>query len=73
MPSVPNENPLRTCRHFGISRQCFYIWKRAYERDGEAGLVNKKPCPQNVALRTPRGRDLDTLLPSKHLSPPFWR
>jgi transposase InsO family protein len=42
-----------TCRHFGISRQCFYIWKRAYERDGEAGLVNKKPCPENVALRTP--------------------
>jgi transposase-like protein len=22
------------CRHFGISRQCFYIWKRAYEKDG---------------------------------------
>jgi transposase len=26
------------------SRSLFYIWKAAYEREGAAGLVNKKPC-----------------------------
>jgi hypothetical protein len=31
----------------------FYVRKGAYEKDGKAGLVNKKPCPNNVALRTP--------------------
>lgn len=46
-------NVALTARHFGISRQCFYRWKRAFEECGEAGLINKKPCPVNVALRTP--------------------
>lgn len=42
-----------TCRYFGISRETFYKWKRAYEKKGEAGLINSKPCPQNPKLRTP--------------------
>ncbi|EOE0523023.1 hypothetical protein ACJ8VI_001474 [Providencia stuartii] len=25
----------KTCRHFGSSRETFYTWKRAYERDCE--------------------------------------
>ena len=29
----------KTCRYFGIGRASFYRWKRAYEQDGEAGLV----------------------------------
>lgn len=41
------------CRHFGISGESFYKWKRAYERDGERALINSKPCPQNPKLRTP--------------------
>jgi transposase-like protein len=47
-------NVARTCRHFGISRQCYYNWLRAYERRGEAGLVNRGPCPENHSLRTPK-------------------
>jgi transposase len=47
-------NVALTARRFGISRQCFYIWKRAYERRGEAGLVNKSPCPVNMPLRMPQ-------------------
>jgi len=35
-------NVSRTCRYFGISRQTFYEWKRAYEKIGEDALVNKK-------------------------------
>jgi transposase len=37
-------NVRKTCRYFGIPRSLFYVWKDAYEREGEAGLVNKKPC-----------------------------
>jgi transposase-like protein len=47
-------NVAKTCRRFGISRQCFYNWLRAFERRGEAGLINRGPCPENHALRTPR-------------------
>ena len=42
-----------TCRHFGISRDTFYQWKRAYVARGERGLINSKPCPENLKLRTP--------------------
>lgn len=46
-------NISKACRYFGIGRQAFYEWKKAYEQYGEAGLVNKKPCPSNPSLRTP--------------------
>jgi transposase-like protein len=42
-----------TCRHFGISREIYYQWKRAYAAHGEKGLINSKPCPENPKLRTP--------------------
>ena len=38
-------NIARTCRHFGISRQAFYRWKRRYEADGEAGLWDRSARP----------------------------
>ena len=47
-------NVSATCRHFGISRSIFYEWKSAYEREGEIGLINSKPCPQNLKARTPK-------------------
>ena len=31
----------------------FYRWKSLYKKDGEAGLVNKKPIPKNPTNRTP--------------------
>jgi transposase len=45
-------NVTATCHHFGISREIFYRWKRAYPKDGEQALVNSKPCPTNPKLRT---------------------
>jgi transposase InsO family protein len=42
-----------TCRYFGISRDTFYRWKQAYAERGEKGLINSKPCPHNIVLRTP--------------------
>jgi len=47
------KNISKTCRYFGISRQCFYDWKTAYQLYGEKGLVNSKPCPQNPTLPFP--------------------
>lgn len=39
----------KTCRYFGIGRASFYRWKRAYEQDGEAGLVNAKTISKKSA------------------------
>ena len=47
-------NISKTCRYFGICRETFYKWKRAYEAHGEAALVDSKPCPENHKLRIPR-------------------
>jgi transposase-like protein len=48
-----SNNVSKTCRYFGISREVFYCWKRAYEQRGEQALINSKPCPENPKLRTP--------------------
>lgn len=34
------KNVAKTYRHFSISRQTYYTWKKAYERYGEQGLIN---------------------------------
>jgi transposase InsO family protein len=44
----------RTCRHFGISRQAFYRWKRRYEAHGEAGLWDRARRPHRSPRATPR-------------------
>ena len=38
-------NIARTCRHFGISRQAFYRWKRRFDAHGEAGLWGRSTRP----------------------------
>lgn len=44
-------NVSKTCRYFGISREIFYQWRRAYKALGETALINSKPCPQNPKIR----------------------
>jgi transposase-like protein len=46
-------NVRQTCRYFGIPRSLFYLWRAAYEREGEAGLVNKKPIAHSHPNTTP--------------------
>ena len=46
-----NGNVSQSCRFFGISRDTFYRWKRDYETEGEKGLINSKPCPENPKIR----------------------
>lgn len=38
------KNISKACRYYGICRETFYQWKRAYEQLGEEGLINNKPC-----------------------------
>lgn len=40
-------NVRKTCRHFGMPRSLFYVWREAYAREGEVGLVNKRPCARS--------------------------
>jgi transposase InsO family protein len=51
--AIETKNISKTCRYFGITRETFYQWKRAYNEKGETGLINRKPCPENPKLRTP--------------------
>ena len=45
-------NIRKTCRYFGIPRSLFYVWRGKYEREGEAGLINKRPCAHSPPLAT---------------------
>jgi transposase InsO family protein len=47
-------NVARTCRHFGISRQAFYRWKRRFEVHGEAGLWDRPRRPHRSPRALPR-------------------
>lgn len=47
-------NVAKTCRYFGISRQCFYKWVRRYETHGEAGLSDRSRKPHNSPRATPK-------------------
>ena len=31
-------NVVKTCRYFGVSRSTFYLWRRRYQAQGDAGL-----------------------------------
>lgn len=43
----------RTCRHFGISRQAFYKWKRRFDELGAAGLYDRPHTPHRSPRATP--------------------
>ena len=47
-------NVSKACRYYGISRETYYQWKRAFAARGEAGLINSKPCPVNLKRRVPQ-------------------
>src|SRR3972149_5006754 len=41
------ENASLTCRHFGISRDTFYRWRRRFEEFGPGGLEDGSQRPKN--------------------------
>src|SRR5947208_7024256 len=46
-----SRNAALTCRHFGISRDTFYRWKRRFDAGGPGGLEDGSHRPRRV--RTP--------------------
>src|SRR6516165_1241631 len=46
-------NVAATCRYYGVSRQCFYKWRRRYEELGEEGLRDGSSRPLNSPNETP--------------------
>ena len=46
------KNVARTCRHFGISRQTFYRWKRRFDRHDLATLEGHSHRPRKVRQPT---------------------
>ncbi|QGP54980.1 hypothetical protein PsalMR5_02425 [Piscirickettsia salmonis] len=46
--ALESKNVSRTCRYFGVSRESFYTWRRAYEQDGEEGLINNSCYALNL-------------------------
>jgi len=47
----------RTCRHFGISRNTFYKWRRRFAEHGVSGLCNRPGRPH----RSPRAKPAEVI------------
>lgn len=45
-------NIAATCRYYGISRQCFYTWRRRYEAEGLEGLKDRSSAPHHTPHAT---------------------
>ncbi|MGI5405021.1 helix-turn-helix domain-containing protein [Streptomyces sp. CA-135486] len=41
-----------TCRYYGISRQCYYIWLRRYEAEGLERLKDRSSAPHHTPHAT---------------------
>jgi transposase len=48
-----SSNVAQTCRHFGISRQAFYKWKKRFDAHGAAGLCDRPRRPHRSPRATP--------------------
>lgn len=48
-----SRNVAPTCRHFGISRQAFYKWKKRFDAQGTAGLRDRPRRPHRSPRATP--------------------
>ena len=44
-------NATKACKEYNIPRSSFYDWKKAYDKEGEAGLLRKKPIAKSHPRR----------------------
>ncbi len=44
---LSSKNVLSNCRDFGIPRSTFYRWRKAFLKEGKAGLFLKKPVAKS--------------------------
>jgi len=63
------ENAALTCRHFGISRDTFYRWRRRFLEFGPAGLEDGSHGPKNVRKPTWFKELEDAVLELRRLTP----
>ena len=47
-----SRNVAHTCRHFGVSRQTFYRWRRRYDPYDLTTLEERSHCPRQRRLPT---------------------
>jgi transposase InsO family protein len=64
-------NAALTCRHFGVSRDTFYRWRRRYERSGVGGLEDGSHRPKQVRKPT-WSKDLESAVLELRLLTPGW-
>src|SRR5260221_7336237 len=69
--SFNGRNVRRTCRHFGISRQTFYRWKRRFDRHDLTTLEERSHRPRQVRKPT-WSADLAQRVLSLRLQYPRW-
>ncbi len=43
----------KACRHFGIARSSFYVWRDRYRELGDEGLKSRRCCPHKHPNKTP--------------------
>ena len=46
-------NVNRACRHFGVTRSNFYLWRNAFRKNGDVGLISRKPIARSHPQQTP--------------------
>lgn len=49
-----HNNIAKACRHYGVSRQNFYKWKKRYEEFGVSGLCDRSKKPNSHPNETPK-------------------
>ncbi len=47
-------NVAKACRAFGVPRASYYKWKKAYDVEGETGLVRKRPIDRKRPRAIPQ-------------------
>lgn len=45
-------NVSATCRYYGISRQCYYTWRRRFDEEGLDGLKDRSSVPHHQPTKT---------------------
>ena len=46
-------NVKNVCKEFEVARASFYRWKKAYDAEGKAGLLRKKPVARSHPRQIP--------------------
>ena len=48
-----SRNVAKECREFEVPRSSFYRWRKAYEAEGWAGLLRKRPVARSHPRQIP--------------------